>query len=46
MIVSRCCQDIVSVESDHFICEGCGKPCHTICSLILERDDNEDYYDF
>ena len=42
MIVSRCCKDFVVVQMDHFVCEKCGKPCDTICSVVMETAGHDD----
>jgi hypothetical protein len=37
MLISRCCKEKVGVESDYFVCDSCGKPCDTLCVLIMEN---------
>lgn len=46
MMVSRCCNDAVYVEGDYYVCDKCGKPCHTKFSLTLTTEgDNDDSRD-
>lgn len=42
MIVSRCCDESVFVEQDYYVCDKCGRPCHTKFSLNLTKEGSED----
>lgn len=46
MMISRCCNNAVYVEGDYYVCDKCGKPCHTKFSLTLTTEgDNDDSRD-